>query len=56
VLWGAKSPVGAWYDVMAVWREWAHDLRGQAIDCGHYIPEEKPVETLAAFRAFFRDA
>jgi haloacetate dehalogenase len=54
VLWGAKGAVGAWYDVLAIWREWARDLRGQAIDCGHFIPEEKPAETLAAFQAFFR--
>lgn len=55
VLWGAKGAVGAWYDVLAIWREWASDVRGQAIDCGHFIPEEKPAETLAAFRSFFRD-
>jgi haloacetate dehalogenase len=53
VLWGAKGAVAAWYDVLDVWGEWAPDLRGEAIDCGHYIPEEKPAETLAAFRAFF---
>lgn len=56
VLWGAKGAVGAWYDVLGVWRGWADDLRGQALDCGHFVPEEKPAETLAAFRAFFRDA
>jgi haloacetate dehalogenase len=53
VLWGAKGLVGAWYDPLAVWREWASDVRGEAIDCGHFIPEEKPAETLAAFRGFF---
>lgn len=55
VLWGAKGAVGAWYDVMAIWREWASDLRGQALDCGHFLPEEKPTETLAALRSFFRE-
>jgi len=24
------------------WREWASDVRGHAIDCGHYLPEENP--------------
>jgi haloacetate dehalogenase len=54
-LWGAKGAVGNWYDPLAVWREWAHDVRGQAIDCGHFLPEENPAETLAALREFFLD-
>ena len=53
VLWGARGALGAWYDVLEVWRGWADDVRGQAIDCGHFIPEEKPAETLAALGAFF---
>src|ERR1700736_683515 len=44
VLWGAKGAVGSWYDVLDVWRSWADDLRGEAIDCGHFIPEEKLAE------------
>ncbi|WP_304163969.1 alpha/beta fold hydrolase [Phenylobacterium aquaticum] len=53
ILWGGKGALGAWYDVLGVWREWADDVTGQAIDCGHFIPEEKPAETLAALRGFF---
>lgn len=52
VLWGSKGAVGNWYDVMAVWRDWAHEVVGEAIDCGHFIPEEKPAECLAALRRF----
>ena len=55
ILWGGKGAVGAWYDVLGVWSAWADDLRGEAIDCGHFIPEEKPAETLRAFRGFFAD-
>ena len=55
VLWGAKGALAAWYDTLAVWREWAPNVQGQALDCGHFIPEEKPVETLALLRAFFAD-
>jgi haloacetate dehalogenase len=55
VLWGAKGAVGAWYDVLDVWRSWADDLRGEAIDCGHFIPEEKPAETARALRGFFAE-
>lgn len=53
ILWGGRSAVGRWYDVLAIWREWATDIRGDALDCGHFLPEERPAETLAAFRAFF---
>jgi len=52
ILWGGKGALAAWYDTLAIWREWASDVRGQAIDCGHFIPEEKPAETLAALRGF----
>jgi haloacetate dehalogenase len=52
VLWGAKGALGAWYDTLAIWRDWADDLRGEAIDCGHFIAEEKPAEALAALRGF----
>ena len=55
VLWGGKGALAAWYDVLAIWREWAPDVRGQAVDCGHFIPEEKPDETLALLRAFFAE-
>ena len=30
-------------------------VRGQAFDCAHYLPEEKPAETLAALRGFFAE-
>ena len=53
ILWGAKGAVGAWYDPLEVWREWAGDLRGQAIESGHFLPEENPRDTLAAMREFF---
>lgn len=54
VLWGAESAVGAIGDVLGVWRDWADDLTGQGIDCGHFMPEQKPAETLSALQGFFR--
>jgi haloacetate dehalogenase len=56
VLWGAKGFVAKAYDVLDVWRERAADVRGEALDCGHFLPEEKPDETYAALRAFFTEA
>ncbi len=52
-LWGGKGFVAKGYDVLAVWRERASDVRGEAIDCGHFLPEEKPDETSAALMRFF---
>jgi haloacetate dehalogenase len=52
-LWGARNFLEAWYDVLGVWRDWADDVSGRALDCGHYLPEERPEEVTAELRAFF---
>jgi haloacetate dehalogenase len=55
-LWGAKGlpsaldPPGP----LALWGPWASDLRGMAIDCGHYLPEENPDATAKALIEFFK--
>jgi haloacetate dehalogenase len=54
VLWGGRWHLEDWYDVLAIWREWAGDVRGRPLDAGHYVAEERPEETLAELRAFFR--
>ncbi len=52
-LWGARSSLQQWYDVLAVWRDWADDVRGRALDCGHYLAEDAPDETYEEMRRFF---
>src|SRR5262249_55796414 len=52
-LWGQHGAREAWYDTLAIWRAWAADVQGEAVDCGHFLPEEKPAETLALLRRFF---
>ena len=52
-LWGRRGVLEAWYDVLATWRDWADDVRGRALDCGHYLAEEAPDETYTALHAFF---
>jgi haloacetate dehalogenase len=52
VLWSARGLLPA-YDVLAIWRDWAHDVRGRAIQSGHFMAEEAPDETYAALRSFF---
>jgi haloacetate dehalogenase len=54
-LWGASGiPSEAEADPLATWREWANDVRGAAIDCGHYLPEENPQATATALIEFFK--
>jgi len=53
VLWGRRSSQGSGYDVLAVWRDHADNVSGQAIDSGHFLAEEAPDETYRALRGFF---
>ena len=52
VLWGARGVVGAQFDCLADWREVASTVSGRKLDCGHFIPEEAPAETLAEIQQF----
>jgi haloacetate dehalogenase len=44
-LWGAHGAVERLYDVPEVWSTYAGDVRAKALDCGHFLPEERPEET-----------
>jgi haloacetate dehalogenase len=55
VLWAGRDELGEWFDVLAVWRRWcAGRVTGQAIDCGHFLAEERPEETANELDAFLR--
>jgi haloacetate dehalogenase len=47
VLWGEHGAVGRSFDVLALWRERAHNVTGRSMACGHYIAEEAPDALLA---------
>jgi haloacetate dehalogenase len=56
VIWGGKGMIERYGDVLGVWRGYADEaveVSGQKLDCGHYIPEEKPQELLKALENFF---
>jgi haloacetate dehalogenase len=42
-------------DLLAVWRGWADDVRGEALPCGHFLAEEQPDATASALERFFVD-
>jgi haloacetate dehalogenase len=54
-LWGRKGFLEGHYDVLDVWRGWAEEVDGRALECGHYIPEEAPEETYAALHPFLKE-
>jgi haloacetate dehalogenase len=52
LLWGTQGVVGALSDPLAVWSDYAADLRGAGLEAGHFLVEQRPAETLAALRDF----
>jgi len=51
----AQDDLGELYDdPLAIWRGWAHDVRGGVLECGHHMAEEAPEALAAALGAFFR--
>jgi haloacetate dehalogenase len=52
VLWGTQGILPRFYDPIAVWRDWASDVSGAAIEGGHYMAEENPRDTLGALLPF----
>jgi haloacetate dehalogenase len=51
-LWG-KGRLRKPWDFLEIWRGWADDVQGVVLDCGHFLPEEKPEEVARRFIAFF---
>jgi haloacetate dehalogenase len=51
-LWGEQGFVGKKYNVIAEWSKMATNVEGNALPCGHYLPEEAPNETLAVLLNF----
>ena len=53
VLWAANGALPRFYgDVLGVWRSWARDVSGTAIDASHFIAEDQPERTASEILAF----
>jgi haloacetate dehalogenase len=53
-LWGRRGLMERHFDVLATWRDKAAGpVSGRALDCGHFLPEERPDETAQELLAFF---
>jgi haloacetate dehalogenase len=51
-LWDPGGAVGAWYEPLEVWREWADDVSGGPVPAGHFMAEEAPTEVQKRLLAF----
>lgn len=55
-LWSEKDDLADLYgDVLAIWRNWADDVRGGAIPSGHHMAEEAPEALAQALMLFLRE-
>lgn len=58
VLWSARGPLASWYveqsGPIALWRTWGEDVQGEAVNGGHFFPEEAPENTAERLARFFR--
>jgi haloacetate dehalogenase len=53
-LWSANGYVGRTQDILQVWHDYATDVQGQSLPCGHFLAEEMPDETYAILKTFLR--
>lgn len=57
VLWGARGVVQRLFQPLALWQaQCSGQVSGQAMEAGHFIPEELPMDTAALLRQFFAPA
>ena len=54
VLWSLRDDLEQLFgDPLAIWRDWAMDVRGHGIDSGHHMAEDAPGPLSDALTAFF---
>lgn len=53
VLWGSAG-IPSGNTPLTVWRDWAKEVSGKAIESGHFLAEENPEATASALIEFFR--
>ena len=59
-LWSGHGALNVWYAAeggpLAIWRAWADDVIGEAVEGGHFFPEEMPETTANRLAGFFAPA
>ena len=54
VLWGTSGIPSNSSSPIGIWKDWATDLQGKAISCGHFLAEENPQSTLEEILPFLK--
>jgi haloacetate dehalogenase len=52
VLWGEQGVVNQCFEPLKEWSKLAVNVKGHALPCGHYIPEEAPELLLNQVQSF----
>ncbi len=52
ILWGARGPERS-DEILNVWRQFASNVGGEGLPCGHYMQEEVPDRVYRHFVDFF---
>jgi haloacetate dehalogenase len=55
VLWSQEGYLNEWYEVLSVWRDWADDVRGKAMEGNHYFAEQNPDATYQELYKFLAE-
>jgi haloacetate dehalogenase len=58
-LWSGTGALASWYEAdggpLTLWSRWADDVRGEAVEGGHFFPEEHPRKTAERIRNFLAE-
>ena len=55
VLWAGRGGLPRFYaDVLDVWRPWAPDVRGTAVEASHFMAEDRPEDTARELLTFLQ--
>jgi haloacetate dehalogenase len=53
-LWAERGAMGRLYDVIAIWKQYASNVKGRALPGGHNLQEDSPKEVVAELLAFLK--
>ena len=53
ILWGNKGKLEEWYETLSIWKKYcSKEVKGNAINSGHYLAEENPDEVIESIKNF----